>query len=165
MLGASSHKAVIGLLAVIACAAAPDRAAAQFRANNTTGQFSMFPPGFQMHFSYNSLPGLPTQQGQLGGGFGGPPPGIGFNSPFGFGTPFGGNPLGFGFPPVVQAARMARQPMTYVAPLGYQQSINQQSLMNSSPGFSWFNPYDTSLGFSPMSTSGFGSGFPTLGGY
>ena len=77
------------------------------------------------------------------------------------GSPFGfGNPFGFGFPPVVQAARMARQPMNYFAPLNY-----QPSLMNSSPGFSWYNPYDSSPGFAPMNTSGFGSGFPTLGGY
>jgi hypothetical protein len=63
----------------------------------TTGQFSMFPPGFQMNFSYNTLVGLPSQQGQLGGGFGGPPPGI-RGGAGGFGGGFPGGGFGGGFP-------------------------------------------------------------------
>jgi len=86
--------------------------------NNQQGNYSMFPPGFQLHFSYNTLVGLPSQQGQLGGGFGQAPiggagfPGGGFGVPGfggygvpgfgGFGVPgFGGFPgmagKGFGF--------------------------------------------------------------------
>jgi hypothetical protein len=54
----------------------------------------MFPPGFQLHFSYNTLVGLPTQQGQLGGGFGQNP--IGGGGFGGFPGGFGGFPGGFG---------------------------------------------------------------------
>jgi len=72
--------------------------------NNQQGNYSMFPPGFQLHFSYNTLVGLPSQQGQLGGGFGQAPiggagfggfPGGGFGYP-GYGGGFGGFPGGFG---------------------------------------------------------------------
>jgi hypothetical protein len=64
----------------------------------TTGSYSMFPPGFQLHFAYNTLVGLPSQQGQLGGGFGGPPPAVGGGFGGGFGFPGGGFGGGFGFP-------------------------------------------------------------------
>jgi hypothetical protein len=66
-------------------------------------QYSMFPPGFQLHFAYNTLVGLPTQQG-VNAGFaqGAPPPTNGFpgGNPYGFpggGFPGGGFPGG-GFP-------------------------------------------------------------------
>jgi len=68
--------------------------------NNQQGNYSMFPPGFQLHFSYNVLVGLPSQQGQLGGGFGQNPIGGGGGFPgggFGFGGGFPGAGFG-GFP-------------------------------------------------------------------
>jgi len=78
---------------------------------NQQGQYSMFPGGFQLNFSYNTLVGLPSQQGQLGGGFGANPigraggvggfPGGGFGGGFpggGFGGGFPGGGFGGGFP-------------------------------------------------------------------
>jgi hypothetical protein len=62
-------------------------------------QYSMFPPGFQLHFAYNTLVGLPTQQGVNAGFAQGAPPQQGFPGagvggfPGGFG---GGFPGGFG---------------------------------------------------------------------
>jgi hypothetical protein len=61
-------------------------------------QYSMFPPGFQLHFAYNTLVGLPVQQG-VNAGFNpaGPGPVNGAGGfPGGFGNGFG-FPGGFGF--------------------------------------------------------------------
>jgi hypothetical protein len=157
-----SPKGAAGLLTVLACFVLPDRVCAQFARNNT----SMFPPGFQLHFSYNALPGLPTQQGAnagfnpAGGG------GLGFGNPLG--NPFGfgfGNPFAFGGfpPPLFQAARMARQPLLY----------QQQPMMfgmygvgmYGSPSFGWSDPYSSIVGgFAPLNSAGFGAGFPNVNG-
>jgi hypothetical protein len=62
-------------------------------------QYSMFPPGFQLHFAYNTLVGLPTQQGVNAGFAQGGPPQQGFPGAGGFGGfpgGFGGFPGGFG---------------------------------------------------------------------
>jgi hypothetical protein len=121
-----------GLLALLACVALPGQAAAQQR------NYSMFPGGFQLHFSYNTLQGLPTQQGQLGGGFGLNPIG----NPFAFGF----SPYGFP-PPLFQAARMSRQPASTSGSMldGY-----------TDPGFSWYDPTvgsSANSGFGTMSGS------------
>jgi hypothetical protein len=119
----------------------------------------MFPGGFQLHFSFNTMVGLPTQQGQLGGGFGLNPVGNPFTSGF---SPFG-------FPsPLFQAARMSRQPFS-----------TPGSMMDAytDPGFSWYDPTvgisaGSNFGTMPGSTPGtfglpfrpnpgFGSGFPS----
>jgi hypothetical protein len=156
-----SPKAVAGLLAVVACFALPDRVFGQFR-NNA----SMFPPGFQLHFGYNTLVGLPTQQG-ANAGFNpaGAPPvaGLGFGNPLGAGNPFGfgfGNPFAFGgFPPLFQAARMGRQPLLYPQAMMYG--------MYGAPTFGFADPYDSVAGgFAPLNNAGFGAGFPIAnGGY
>jgi len=138
--------------------------------NNQQGNYSMFPPGFQLHFSYNVLVGLPSQQGQLGGGFGQNPiggggfPGYGGGFPgygggFGFpGAGFGGVP-GFGGGLPFQAARMAR----------LQMQIGMAQAYDPTAGFGWYDPsifgwYDPTGMLAPMNIQGFGAGFANGGG-
>jgi hypothetical protein len=79
------------------------------------GVGGLHPPGVSLNMAYNTLVGLPTQQGQLGGGFGAMPgfgfPGLGYPGAFPGGYPgfpgayptlgtFPGGPMPFpgGFP-------------------------------------------------------------------
>jgi hypothetical protein len=123
---------------------------------NNTG-VSLFPPGFQVHFAYNTLFGLPSQQGQLGGGFGSPfgqaggqIPGIGFGGVPGI-VPGMGMP-GMGMP--FQAARMARANAAMM--------MMMSAAMNAGPGYTWYDPNWGSM--TPTNPFDFGAGFPNIGG-